>query len=108
MKKIKRTTKSYTSHSDRYNKNYETSVLDMNTIVQPYNQYGEAKGLFDPLASTLPSDLIGTPENPGWLIQMRIGHPLITSILDSRKSGYKNSRDIHCPGRRETANITSV
>ena len=61
------------------------SGLSMEPRTQPYRQYGQSVGIVSPIGNENPFDLIGTPDAPGWLIQMRTGYPLITSILDSRR-----------------------
>ncbi len=74
------------------NKTYSMNQIKTTPLAMPYWQYGPERGTFDPVGNFGAYDLIGTPSNPGYLVQMRIGHPLITSIMDSRKALIESTK----------------
>jgi hypothetical protein len=43
-------------------------------------------GFFDPLTSLSQTDLVGSVTTPGYYARMRLEHPIISSIMDSRKA----------------------
>jgi hypothetical protein len=91
------------------NDNKNNSQIDkleklLTPSTQPYYQYGESRGLFDPIGTITREELIGTPDDPGYYVSMRIGHPLIASIMDTRKNTIASTNFTFTGKRSERIN----